>query len=89
MIGKMALSMAGHDRGTCYLVLKQDKNTVWLADGRIRGVLNPKKKNCKHIQICGKVFTENEIQLFFENPAWADNMIREKADQIYKIRKEA
>ena len=32
---------------------------------------------------------ENEINLFFENPAWADNMIREKADQIYKTRKDA
>ena len=84
MNGRMALSLAGHDKGSFYLVVKNDNNFVWLVDGRTRGIQNPKKKNCKHIQIYGKVFTENELSCFSENPAWADKLIRDKTDQMYR-----
>lgn len=84
MLGRMALSIAGHDKGQYYLIIKSENGFVWLVDGRIHQMKNPKKKNCKHVRICDKVFTENEIWKFIENPAWADNMIREKADQMHK-----
>ena len=54
--------------------------------GRTRGVLAPKKKNRKHIQPAGRKFTEEEVDLFFENPAWADNRIREAVDSFYRTK---
>ena len=84
MLGRMALSIAGHDRGKYYLITGMENGFARLVDGRIHKMKNPKKKNCKHIQIYDKVFTESEILKFYENPVWADNMIREKADQMFK-----
>lgn len=45
MTGKLALSKAGHDKDKLYLIVKEEQDTVYLADGRKRGLLNPKKKN--------------------------------------------
>ena len=84
MKGRLAFSKAGHDKGKLYLVIREEGERVWLADGRTRGVLAPKKKNGKHIQPAGREFTEEEIDLFFENPAWADNRIREAVDSFYR-----
>ena len=51
MTGELATSKAGHDKDRLYLVVKEDKENVYLCDGRLRGVTNPKKKKKKHIQI--------------------------------------
>lgn len=50
MTGMFAISKAGHDKGRMYVILKEDGEYVYLADGRIRTVENPKKKKKKHIQ---------------------------------------
>ena len=84
MKGRLAFSKAGHDKGKLYLVIREEGERVWLADGRTRGVLTPKKKNRKHIQPAGREFTEEEVDLFSENPAWADNRIREAVDGFYR-----
>ena len=49
--GMLAVSKAGHDKGRLYVVLKADQEFVYLADGKNRSVLSPKKKKRKHIQI--------------------------------------
>ena len=51
MTGELATSKAGHDKHRLYLVVKEDDESVYLCDGRLRGVTNPKKKKKKHIQI--------------------------------------
>ncbi len=51
MTGELATSKAGHDKDRLYLVVKEDEENVYLCDGRLRGVTNPKKKKKKHIQI--------------------------------------
>lgn len=50
----MAISLAGHDRNRIYLIVGEDKEYVYLADGKVRTCKNPKKKNRKHIQIIKK-----------------------------------
>lgn len=50
MTGMFAISKAGHDKGRMYLVLKEDDDYVYLADGKIRTIDNPKKKKRKHVQ---------------------------------------
>ena len=87
MKGRLAFSKAGHDKGRLYLIIRQEGERVWLADGRTRGVLSPKKKNRKHIQPAGQEFSEEEVASFFDNPAWADNRIRETIDRFYQEKK--
>lgn len=50
MVGMFAVSKAGHDKGRMYLVLREEAGYVYLADGRIRTIENPKKKKRKHVQ---------------------------------------
>lgn len=80
MTGKLAHSKAGHDKDKLYLIVKEEQDTVYLADGRKRGLLNPKKKNKKHIQVIHEGVAIEELELFFQNPAWADNRIRERIE---------
>lgn len=54
MVGFLAYSLAGHDRKKIYVIIKEEADYVWLADGNIRTLDNPKKKNKKHIQIIKK-----------------------------------
>ena len=54
----LALSAAGHDRGTLYLVLKEDGNSVLLADGKLPKLSRPKRKNRKHVIFLPEGLTE-------------------------------
>ncbi|MDO4647275.1 MAG: KOW domain-containing RNA-binding protein [Eubacteriales bacterium] len=51
MSDHFAVSKAGHDKGMLYFVLGETDREVFLADGQIRTVEEPKKKNKKHVQI--------------------------------------
>lgn len=51
MLGMFAISKAGHDKGRMYLIVKEEEDFFYLADGRSRGIENPKKKRKKHIQL--------------------------------------
>ncbi|MCM1047323.1 MAG: hypothetical protein NC433_02730 [Clostridiales bacterium] len=54
MVGMLASSKAGHDKGLVYVIISEDAEYVYLADGKLRTVAKPKKKNKKHIQIIKK-----------------------------------
>lgn len=58
MIGMLAVSRAGHDSTTIYVIIGEDGEYVYLADGRTRTVDRPKKKNRKHIQVIKKMQME-------------------------------
>lgn len=47
----LAVSRAGHDKDSLYVVLDSDEVYVRLADGRRRCLENPKKKKWKHVQV--------------------------------------
>ncbi len=49
--GHIVISSAGRDAGHAYVVLGWYKpQTLLVADGRIRKVISPKKKNVKHVK---------------------------------------
>ena len=48
--GQIVLSLAGHDSGKLYVVLRREGACFLLADGRNRKLQNPKKKNGKHLE---------------------------------------
>lgn len=50
-VGMLAVSKAGHDKDILYVIIRLDKEYVYLVNGKNRTLFNPKKKNIKHIQI--------------------------------------
>ena len=50
MIGMLAVSRAGHDKGALYVVVGCEGDFVYLCDGRLKLMASPKKKRLKHIQ---------------------------------------
>lgn len=79
--GNIVLSKAGRDKGNYFVVLKTvDENFVYIADGDLRKVDNPKLKKCKHLENTGKT-SERVCQKLSEgirvtNP----DLLRELAD---------
>ncbi len=50
-VGELARSLAGHDRGCVYLIVRTEGDRVYLCDGRLKKLSAPKKKNTRHIQL--------------------------------------
>ena len=62
-IGMFARSLAGHDKSKLYLISRIDDEYVYLVDGRIRTIDNPKKKRKKHIQIDYQTIDASQAKL--------------------------
>lgn len=58
-------SLAGHDHGKVYIVIRSEGDYRWLVNGKERGLDYPKKKNVKHLQIikCISKEMKERIQL--------------------------
>ncbi|KUK10826.1 MAG: LSU ribosomal protein L14E [Clostridia bacterium 41_269] len=54
-IGQVVRSKAGRDKGRFFIVVAVEGNRVYIADGDLRRVEAPKKKNIKHIQVTNHV----------------------------------
>lgn len=54
MVGMLATSKAGHDKDSVYVIIQEAGEYIYVADGRVRTVERPKRKNKKHIQIIRK-----------------------------------
>lgn len=58
-IGLLVRSTRGRDRGRYYLVVGMESETkVRVADGDLRRVESPKRKNIRHIKSCGLIAGE-------------------------------
>ncbi|MBR3281367.1 MAG: KOW domain-containing RNA-binding protein [Clostridia bacterium] len=53
MFGTVVVSTAGRDKGYHFIVTKLMDNYVYIVDGNIHKVENPKYKKIKHIEIIG------------------------------------
>lgn len=53
--GHVVISKAGRDKGKKFIVLSisEEDSCVNIADGNLRKVENPKKKNLKHLELTG------------------------------------
>ncbi len=54
-VGELVQSLAGHDRGDFFLVIRQEGNLVWICDGKRRKAVCCKRKNQKHIAGSGLI----------------------------------
>ncbi len=48
--GMLARAKAGHDKDCIYVIISVNDEYVYLADGKLRPVCRPKRKNRKHVQ---------------------------------------
>lgn len=55
MTGMLASSKTGRDKDRVYIIIKEEKEYVYLVNGLSRKLNKPKKKNKKHIQIIKKM----------------------------------
>ena len=51
MFGTVVLSIAGRDKGNYFVVTKIEDNYIYIVDGNIHKIENPKYKKIKHIEI--------------------------------------
>lgn len=49
--GMLARSKMGHDKGHVYIIMKEEDAYVYLVDGVLKTISNPKKKKKKHVQL--------------------------------------
>lgn len=54
--GLLVKAKAGHDTGKVYIIVESTEKYVLVCDGRIRKLVNPKKKNFKHLQIINREY---------------------------------
>lgn len=59
--GSIVRVIAGHDKHRFYVVLDADLNEVLLADGKVRPLEKPKRKNQKHVQVTQSALNLSEI----------------------------
>lgn len=77
MVGKLAVSLAGHDKGSVFLILREETGSVYVADGVLRRYASPKKKNTKHIQpVLSEGMEAEALAALSQNPADADTKIK-------------
>ena len=79
--GNIVLSKAGRDKGNYFVVLNVvDENFVYIADGDLRKVDNPKLKKCKHLENTGKT-SERVCEKLAEGTRVTNpDLLRELAD---------
>lgn len=56
----LARSLAGHDKNKIYVITGMEGAYIYLADGRLRPVGNPKKKKYRHVQVIKREYDIRE-----------------------------
>ena len=68
IVGSVVRSLAGRDKGNCFIVLMSEGDCALLADGKLRKVQKPKKKKLKHLQKSGKIALQLQERLLNNEP---------------------
>lgn len=84
MIGQFVTSKAGHDKGTMYVVTALEDEFVFLSDGRLKTLDNPKRKRLKHIQPLNRTVDEKLCGRLADGGRVYDEEIRYAIKQILK-----
>ena len=80
MIGK-------HDKGQLYVIVGEDERNLYLADGVLKTIDRPKKKNKKHVQPILRIPAEVEAILSSEKEL--KDLEMKRALKCYRMRLEA
>ncbi len=82
---EFAKSLSGHDRNQIYLIVKDEEQSVWVANGTTKPLAAPKRKNRRHIQRIAKLPAEVTEVLAGE---WTDVSVK-RAIKVYRSMTEA
>ena len=82
LIGSLAESRAGHDKGRIYVVTGAEGRYLLLADGSIRSAASPKKKNIRHLLILGH--RDEELAAALESGAGVTDEQVKRVIKLYK-----
>lgn len=58
--GMIVISLAGRDKGRCYVAASLHDGRVYVADGKRHKLMSPKAKNPKHISPIGRIEEDPE-----------------------------
>lgn len=86
MAAKLAKSKSGHDKGHYYVIIREEEEYVYVADGVLKTLEKPKKKNRKHIQII-KTIPGEVAEVLSGNKA-PGNLEIKRALKLYVKKKE-
>ncbi|MCR4641847.1 MAG: KOW domain-containing RNA-binding protein [Lachnospiraceae bacterium] len=89
MLGRLVRSRAGHDLGQICLVIREEKNSVWLADGRGRSQEKPKHKNKKHLALLNAGCGAEEKALLAAGERLREEEIRKLIRDYKKVLQES
>ena len=62
MIGRIVCSKAGSDKGRLSVIVKTEKDRVFVCDGKRHKLLKPKQKNLKHLSLTETTLNASEYQ---------------------------
>ena len=77
---ELALSLAGHDKGHYYVVVGEEAEAVYVADGELKLLARPKRKNRRHIQPIRKL--PADVAELLQNQM--DDVVIKRAIKLYK-----
>ena len=80
-IGSVVLSTQGRDKGMYFVVTSVGREVVYLADGGMRKLVAPKKKNVKHVSDSGVVL-ESIAQKLTEGKKVFDSEVKSALRQF-------
>lgn len=80
-IGSLVISKNGRDKDKYFLVVKIEDDYVYLCDGDMRKIDNPKKKKQKHIQAT-KYFSEDMANKIHENVKLTNRNVKDAISEI-------
>ena len=76
LIGRFAISKAGHDKSQIYVIIGEENEFVSLCDGRLKTVNKPKKKRRKHVQMMNYAVEEALRQRLYDKDKVLDEEIK-------------
>ena len=80
-VGSVCVSMAGHDEGVCFIVIAGiDRDHVYVADGKARKLIAPKKKKMRHLSMITKLSGQTEEIL--RSGAYNDSFLRKEISAV-------
>ena len=74
-VGMLAISKAGHDKDSWYIVLNIEGEYALLVNGKNRTIDNPKKKKQKHLQPVNEV-PENLKEKLHDSSQWTNEEVK-------------
>ena len=80
-VGSVCVSMAGHDEGACFIVIAGiDRDHVYVADGKARKLIAPKKKKMRHLSMITKLSGQTEEIL--RSGTYNDSFLRKEISAV-------